>query len=125
MAENEGTRVDYNTSQNQNTNPNTNQSNPSLLSSPYFIGANENSGAFLVTQMLDSTNYHSWARSMKRALRIKNKLGFIHGSICVPTSVDNPLIEHWIRCNDNVITWMQNTMSVDIKASTLYAETTN
>ncbi|XP_042982830.1 uncharacterized protein LOC122312333 [Carya illinoinensis] len=32
-------------------------------------------------------------------------------------------MDHWLRCNDIVITWLQNTMSVDIKSSTLYAET--
>ncbi|XP_022857035.1 uncharacterized protein LOC111378098 [Olea europaea var. sylvestris] len=59
--------------------------------------------------MLDSSNYHFWASSMKRALRIKNKLGFIDGSICEPTDIDSSLIEHWLR--------------LDIKASTSYAET--
>lgn len=91
--------------------------------SPYYIGPNENSGAMLVTQLLDFTNYHGWARSMKRALRIKNKLGFIDGSIPIPTEANSPLLEQWLRCNDIVITWLQNTLSVDIKTSTLYAET--
>lgn len=54
--------------QNSNPNPNPNSYDQSLPNSPYFIGANENLGALLVTQMLDSTNYHSWARPMKRDL---------------------------------------------------------
>ena len=114
---------------NQQTNsitiPNVNPFDPSQSNSPYFIGSNDNSGALLVTQMLDSSNYHSWARSMQRALRIKNKLGFIDGSISEPTDLNSPLMDHWLRCNDIVITWLQNTLSVDIKCSTLYAETTH
>ena len=114
---------------NQQTNsitiPNVNPLDPSQSNSPYFIRSNDNSGALLVTQMLDSSNYHSWARSMKRALRIKNKLGFIDGSISEPTDLNSPLMDHWLRCNDIVITWLQNTLSVDIKCSTLYAETTH
>ncbi|XP_042972841.1 uncharacterized protein LOC122304648 [Carya illinoinensis] len=112
-----------NSNANQNANPNSNISDPSQPNSPYFIGSNDSSGVLLVTQMLDSSNYHSWARSMKRALRIKNKLGFVDGSICEPSEADSPLMNHWLRCNDIVITWLQNTMSVDIKSSTLYAET--
>ncbi|XP_022884054.1 uncharacterized protein LOC111400852 isoform X2 [Olea europaea var. sylvestris] len=129
MAENNDNDINTDADQNQtttqstNTNSNTNHHDPSLPNSPYFIGANESSGALLVTQMLDANNYHSWARSIKRALRIKNKLGFIDGSLCAPADAENPLMELWLRCNDIVISWLQNTMTVDIKASTLYVET--
>ncbi|XP_022843396.1 uncharacterized protein LOC111366948 [Olea europaea var. sylvestris] len=129
MAENSdngiNTDADQNqtTTQNTNTNSNKNHHDPSLPNSLYFIGVNESSGALLVTQILDANNYHSWARSIKRALRIKNKLGFIDGSLYAPADVENPLMEHWLRCNDIVISWLQNTMTVDIKASTLYVET--
>ena len=112
---------------NQQTNsitiPNVNPLDPSQSNSPYFIGSNDNFGALLVTQMLDSNNYNSWARSLKHTLRIKNKSGFIDGSICEPIDLNNPLMGHWLRCNDIVITWLQSTLSIDIKCSTLYAET--
>ncbi|XP_022843420.1 uncharacterized protein LOC111366973 [Olea europaea var. sylvestris] len=119
MAKNEGSSINSYTIQNQipPQNSNSNLNPQDLPSSPYFIGTNENSGSLLVTQMLNSTNYHSWARSMKRALQIKNKLGFIDGSICEPIDVDSPLMEHWLRCYDIVITWMQNTMTVNSKAT--------
>ncbi|XP_057954139.1 uncharacterized protein LOC131148460 [Malania oleifera] len=108
--------------------PNTNSSGaafhkPTQPTSPYYIGSSDGSGAMLVTHTLDSNNYYSWARSMKRALRIKNKLGFIDGTICEPYDPNDPLLEHWPRCNDIVIAWMQNTMAVDINSSTTYAET--
>ncbi|XP_041001733.1 uncharacterized protein LOC121247453 [Juglans microcarpa x Juglans regia] len=77
----------------------------------------------LVTHSLDASNYYSWARSMKKALRIKNKLSFIDGSLCEVTDKNDPLMEHWLRCNDIVITWMQNAMAIDIKVSTVYVET--
>lgn len=118
---------DTSTNQNQNQNPNDAQSgntsnttnlDPTQPNSPYFIGSNDNTGALLVTHTLDANNYHSWARSMKRALRIKNKLGFIDGSLSEPANPNDPLMEHWFRCNDIVITWMPNTMAIDIKCST-------
>ncbi|XP_057976036.1 uncharacterized protein LOC131163461 [Malania oleifera] len=130
MARTDSTNSDQDTNQNQNQNTNSTASNhhsihldPSQPSSPYFISTNDHSGALLVTQVLDSSNYHPWARSMKRALRIKNKLGFIDGSIREPIDPDSSLMDHCLRCNDIVITWLQNSMSVDIKCSTLYAET--
>lgn len=96
---------------------------PTQPTSPYYIGSNDTSGAMLVTHTLDSSNYFSWAKSMKRALRIKNKLGFIDGTICEPSDPNDHLMEHWLRSNDIVITWMQNTMAADIRSSTMYAET--
>ncbi|XP_057962285.1 uncharacterized protein LOC131153852 [Malania oleifera] len=108
--------------------PNTNSPgavphNPMQPTSPYYIGSSNGSIAMLVTHTLDCSNYYSWARSMKRTLRIKNKLRFIDGIICEPSDPNDPLMKHWPRCNDIVITWMQNTMTVDIKSSTTYAET--
>lgn len=69
----------------------------------------------LITHVLDSSNYYSWARSMRRALRIKNKLGFIDGTFCEPKDPNDPLMEYWLRYNEIVITWMQNAMAIDIK----------
>lgn len=69
-------------------------SDPLKLSSPFYIGTNENSKALFVTQMLDSNNYHYWAKPMTRALSIKNKLGFIYGNIKEPIDPNNPLMEH-------------------------------
>ncbi|XP_022852686.1 uncharacterized protein LOC111374264 [Olea europaea var. sylvestris] len=125
----ENTDPSPNTNQNQNQQQ-TGGSNTSIFphdpahpSSPYFIGSNDGSATVLVSHVLDSTDYYSWARSMKRALRIKNKLGFIDGTPCEPKDQNNPLMEHWLRCNDIVISWMQNAMETDIKSSTIYAET--
>ncbi|XP_042951333.1 uncharacterized protein LOC122286124 [Carya illinoinensis] len=110
----------HNQNQNSNSNPTKDLTHPSSL---YYIGTNDGTGSMLVTHSLDASNYYSWARSMKRALRIKNKLGFIDGSLCEPTDPNDPLMEHWLRCNDIVITWMQNTMAINIKSSTVYAKT--
>ncbi|KAF5449681.1 hypothetical protein F2P56_030100 [Juglans regia] len=54
---------------------------------------------------------------MQRALRAKNKLGFINGEISKPTSTNDPLLEAWERCNDLVTSWLQNSISPSIKSS--------
>uniref|UniRef100_A0A2N9FND0 Retrotransposon Copia-like N-terminal domain-containing protein n=1 Tax=Fagus sylvatica TaxID=28930 RepID=A0A2N9FND0_FAGSY len=52
-----------------------------LPSSPYYLHASDNSSLILVTEPLTGDNFHSWFRSMNMALTIKNKLGFVDGSI--------------------------------------------
>lgn len=60
----------------QNQTPNTNPDpiDPSQPNSPFFIGANDNSGALLVTQMLDSNNYHFWARSIRSSNKKQDRI---------------------------------------------------
>uniref|UniRef100_A0A2N9J5R4 Retrotransposon Copia-like N-terminal domain-containing protein n=1 Tax=Fagus sylvatica TaxID=28930 RepID=A0A2N9J5R4_FAGSY len=53
-------------------------------SSPYYLHANDNSSLILVNQPLTGDNFHSWFRSMAMGLTIKNKLGFVDGSIEPP-----------------------------------------
>uniref|UniRef100_A0A2N9GRD9 Reverse transcriptase Ty1/copia-type domain-containing protein n=1 Tax=Fagus sylvatica TaxID=28930 RepID=A0A2N9GRD9_FAGSY len=53
-------------------------------SSPYYLHPGDNSSLILVTEPLTGDNFHSWFRSMHMALTIKNKLGFIDGSIREP-----------------------------------------
>lgn len=89
-------------------------------SSPYYVGRCDGSAVMLVPHILDSSNYYTWARSMRRALRTKSQLGFIIGALCEPKDPNDPLMEHWLRCNDIVITLMQNVVAIDIKSSTIY-----
>ncbi|XP_022849877.1 uncharacterized protein LOC111371965 [Olea europaea var. sylvestris] len=115
-------KLNPNPQQYQNTYSTPNPDDPAHPHSPYYISGSDSSGTILVTHVLDNTNYYAWARSMKRALRIKNKLGFIDGSLTQPDPTSF-LIEHWLRCNDLVIAWLQNTMSIEVKSCTLYAKT--
>ena len=56
---------------------------------PYFIHPNENPTLTPITPLLSSNNYHSWSRSMTMALRSKNKLHFINGSLPRPPDHDH------------------------------------
>jgi hypothetical protein len=51
---------------------------------------------------------------MKRALRAKNKLGFVDGSITKPTDPNDPLLDAWERCNDMIVSWIQNSASPSV-----------
>ncbi|KAI9178306.1 hypothetical protein LWI28_024923 [Acer negundo] len=70
--------------------------------------------------MLSGDNYNTWLRSILRALRTKNKLGFIDGTTQPPT---DPLeISKWSWCDDLVASWVLNSIMLEIRGSILYAD---
>jgi hypothetical protein len=93
-----------------------------LPSSPYYLHSSDNSSLILVPEPLTSDNFHFWFRSMNMALTIKNKLGFVDGSIREhEVNPRSSLHAHWNRCN--MITWILNYVSKQIHASVLYKPT--
>ena len=95
-----------------------------IPSSPYYLHPSDNSSLILVLKPLTGDNFHSWFRSMDMALTIKNKLGFVDGSIReLEVSPRSSLHAHWKRCNTVVITWILNCVSKQIHASVLYKPT--
>ncbi|XP_057975954.1 uncharacterized protein LOC131163376 [Malania oleifera] len=87
---------------------------------PYFLPGNENPGFVLTSQPLTSLeNYTSWARSVFLALSSSNKFGFVNGSI---TELDpfSPLFNYWSRCNTTILSWLINSLSMELKASVMY-----
>ena len=57
---------------------------------------------------------------MQIALSVKNKLGFIDGSIQKPEGNDLNLLQSWTRNNNMVISWILNSVSKEISASVLF-----
>ena len=110
------------------------QSNPSLSfatfknpledpANPYFLHHGDNPGNTLVSQLLTGQdNYVSWSRAMQLAISVKNKMGFLDGSIPKPSISDLNLYTAWIRNNNMVISWILNSVSKEISSSILYDE---
>jgi len=46
-----------------------------------YILPSENLANYLVSPLLDGNDYHSWSRSMKITLSVKNKLEFVDGTM--------------------------------------------
>ena len=87
---------------------------------PFFLPANENPGLILTSQPLTSPkNYMSWARAVFLALSARNKFGFVNGSIPEPR-LSSPLYNSWSRCNTTMLSWLMYSLSMDLKASTMY-----
>ena len=56
------------------------------------------------------------------ALSMKNKLGFIDGTIPRLTPGDASLLNAWVRNNNMVISWILNSVWKEISASVTYFE---
>ncbi|XP_061943828.1 uncharacterized protein LOC133668098 [Populus nigra] len=89
---------------------------------PYRMENGDHTALILVTKLLTTENYVTWSRAMCRALRAKNKFGFISGIIARPASEEDPLFEMWERCNDMVVSWIQNAVSIDIKHTLAFVD---
>lgn len=87
--------------------------------SPYFLHHSDTSNLVLVSELLTDENYITWSRSMLLALSIRNKLGFIDGTLTQPTG---PLLSAWIRNNHIVIAWILNSVSKGISSSILFSD---
>lgn len=59
---------------------------------------------------------------MLRALRAKNKLGFINGALRRPTVATDPLLDSWERCNDMVVSWIHNAISLPLRPSVAFVK---
>ncbi|GAU16526.1 hypothetical protein TSUD_167570 [Trifolium subterraneum] len=89
---------------------------------PYFLHPNENPGLVLVTPSLSGSNYHSWSRAMVMALKSKNKLRFVNGTLPRPDDDDHDSLA-WDRCNTMIMSWISNAVDADISQSVLWMDT--
>ncbi|KAI9174714.1 hypothetical protein LWI28_021768 [Acer negundo] len=95
----------------------------SITLDPFLIYHSDNPTAVLVSPVLSGDNYGTRSSAITMALRGKNKLGFVGGTLIKP-SIEKD-VPNWARCNDLVSSWIMNSVSLDIRNSILYAETTN
>ncbi|XP_024030943.1 uncharacterized protein LOC112094408 [Morus notabilis] len=89
---------------------------------PYYLHHSDSTCLVLVSQLLTGDNYASESRAMLIALSVKNKLGFIDGSISKPGGNDLNLLNSWIRNNNMAISWILNSVSKEISASIIFSE---
>lgn len=58
----------------------------------------DNTGMQIISVILSDENYYTWSRAVEMALSVKNKEGFIDGSIPEPPA-NSHLHAAWRRCN--------------------------
>jgi hypothetical protein len=90
--------------------------------SPYYVHSSDGPSSVKVTPVLTGSNYHSWSRSMRRALGGKLKLEFVDGTIPVVLDQFDPSFRSWNRCNMLVHSWILNSVSDSIAQSLVFME---
>lgn len=87
---------------------------------PYFLHSSDHASLVHISDRLQSSaDFHSWRRSVRMALNVRNKLGFIDGTIPKPPDSHRDA-GSWSRCNDMVATWLMNSVSKSIGESLLF-----
>lgn len=87
---------------------------------PLYLHPSDNPGLQLVTNFLTLTNYLIWSRSMRIALKAKNKLGFIDGSLSQPSDAASSSFSQWSFVDSMVTSWILNSMTKDISEAYVY-----
>ncbi|XP_025983417.1 uncharacterized protein LOC114385294 [Glycine soja] len=86
-----------------------------------YLHPSENPAVALVSPALDSSNYHSWSRSMITTLSAKNKVEFVNGKAPEPLKTDRTY-GAWSRCNNMVVSWLVHSVSISIRQSVLWMD---
>jgi hypothetical protein len=89
---------------------------------PYYVPPGDGPSSVKVSPVLTGSNYHSWHRSMRRALGGKLKLEFVDSTILVPADAFDPSFRAWNRCNMLVHSWILNSVSESIAQSLIFME---
>ncbi|XP_019051438.1 PREDICTED: uncharacterized protein LOC109113943 [Nelumbo nucifera] len=90
--------------------------------SPYFLSSSDRPGMMLVSCPLTGDNYPMWQRAIINALKAKNKLVFVDGSLPKPVA-GAAEFSTWTKCNAMVIVWIFNSLAKEVYNSVAFVNT--
>ncbi|KAJ1376285.1 Gag-polypeptide of LTR copia-type [Sesbania bispinosa] len=93
-----------------------------IFLSPYHITPSDNSSLQIVSHPLEGDNFNSWYNAMHLALVSRNKIVFVNGSLPKPPETDENYAS-WVRNNNIVASWINNSLSKKIAAGINYTST--
>ncbi|KAI3937128.1 hypothetical protein MKX01_015343 [Papaver californicum] len=85
---------------------------------PIFVHPSDSPNVVLCSPPLNDDNYASWKRRMMRALRVKNRIGFIDGFLS--KLIDKSKLDEWMREDDLVTGSIHAAILPSIKDSVSY-----
>ncbi|KAF7837746.1 uncharacterized protein G2W53_006228 [Senna tora] len=88
---------------------------------PYYIHPSDNPGAQIVVNLLTLGNYLIWSRSIRIALKAKNKLGFIDGSLLPPVDTMSDEFLRWSDADSMVTAWILHSMTKDLMEAYMFS----
>ncbi|CAL1393832.1 unnamed protein product [Linum trigynum] len=91
------------------------------VTSEFFLHPSDINGQLQVSEVLTSSNYGEWVVDVTNALIVKNKFGFVDGSI--PQHMADPELKAWSRCDAFVKGWLRISMDKEVQSSVRYAKT--
>lgn len=90
--------------------------------SPFFLHPPDNPGTMISSCVLKGDNYDLWQKAMRNALRAKNKLVFVDGTLTKP-KLGEPEAYLWETCNSTLVSWLFNSIDPVLQPSIAYMET--
>ncbi|KAJ3698018.1 hypothetical protein LUZ61_001723 [Rhynchospora tenuis] len=90
--------------------------------SPFYLSPSDSPGMLISSCILKGDNYDLWVKAMRNALRAKNKLGFVDGTITEP-AVATAEAAVWGSCNSMLVSWLFNCIDPTLQPSVAYFET--
>ena len=89
---------------------------------PLYIHPSDNAVTSIITiKLTGNENFRLWRSSISKALKARNKLGFVDGT-CKKSSVDDSKKTKWDRANVVVCSWLLSSISDSIYQSQAYSE---
>jgi len=94
---------------------------PNNPQSPYYLSSSDSPRNIICPVSLDGENYANWSRLVVNALKSKNKLSFVDGSM---TKLESSFSEvhAWEKCNAMVVAWLYNVINRNLHSSVAYTE---
>ncbi|XP_068503970.1 uncharacterized protein [Phaseolus vulgaris] len=90
----------------------------------YYVHHSDQPGHMLVSTKLNDANYQSWKTTMVHALTAKKKLGFVDGTIEMPSQEKDPSqFELWNQCNSMILSWLSHSIEAEITAGVIHGKT--
>ena len=94
--------------------------------SPYFLHPADGPGVMITAVIFDGKNYELWERVVMTALKAKNKVAFITGSLPRPALKEDEDFSEchaWDMANSTLCSWLLNVIDPKLRMTVAYCDT--